>query len=88
MILVCKDKVNFAHKMDSPRLLRYATNTAQEKLNIVEVAKELGNSKAAKLYHIPLTNLKRWRKMESFLKLQIGNKQIQLILIYSFNPCY
>ena len=49
--------------MDSPRSLRYATNTAQEKLNIVEVAKELGNYKATKLYHIPLTNLKRCRKL-------------------------
>ena len=66
MILVCKDKVNFAHKMDSPRSLRYATNTAQEKLNIVEVAKGLGNYKAAKLYHIPLANLKRWRKWNLF----------------------
>ena len=61
--------------MDSPRSLKYATNTAQEKLNIVEVAKELGNSKAAKLFHIPLSNLKRLRKFESFLKLQVGNKQ-------------
>ena len=52
--------------MDSPRSLRYATNTAQEKLNIVEVAKELGNYKAANLYHIPLTNLKRWRKWNFF----------------------
>ena len=45
--------------MDSPRSLKYSTITAQEKLNIVEVAKELGNSKAAKLFHIPLTNVKR-----------------------------
>ena len=52
--------------MDSPRSPRYATNTAQEKLNIVEVAKELGNYKAAKLYHIPLTNLKIWRKWNPF----------------------
>ena len=49
--------------MDSPRSLKYSTITAQEKLNIVEVAKELGNSKAAKLFHIPLT------------KLQVGNNQ-------------
>ena len=45
--------------MDSPRSLKYAINTVQEKLSIVEVAKELGNSKAAKLFHIPLTNVKR-----------------------------
>ena len=61
--------------MDSPRSLKYSTITAQEKLNIVEVAKELGNSKAAKLFHIPLTNVKRWRKLESSLKLQVGNNQ-------------
>ena len=52
--------------MDSLRSLRNATNTAQEKLHIVEVAKELANYKAAKLYHIPLTNLKRWRKWNPF----------------------
>ena len=56
------------------RPVKYVRETNQTKLEIVEVAKEVGIRKAAKIYKKTPSTVQSWIKQENALKTDIANK--------------
>ena len=56
------------------RTQHYKTATNEDKLKILEIAKEIGNSKAARMFNITRTNIIYWRKQENKIRTIIVNK--------------
>ena len=62
------------------RPVRYRRETNEEKLKIVEVAKEVGIRKAAKLFDVKSpASVHRWMKQEKDLKREVANKNKKVI---------
>ena len=57
------------------RPVHYRSEKIENKLKIVDAAKELGNSACARLYNVKRVNIIRWRKQEEELKKSIGNNK-------------
>ena len=57
------------------RPVHYKTEKNEDKLKIVEAAKEMGNSACARLYNVKRQNIIRWRNQEEELKKSVGNKK-------------
>ena len=56
------------------RPLKYTRENNLEKINILEVAKDVGIRKAAKLFKKSPATVHRWLKQEDDLKLVVANK--------------
>ena len=52
----------------------YKTATNEDKLKILEIAKQIGNSKAARMFNITRTNIIYWQKQENKIRTIIVNK--------------
>ena len=50
--------------MTSPRPIRYNRQKNSEKVRILEVAKEIGIRKAARMFSVDKSNVQRWLKQE------------------------
>ena len=60
------------------RPTRYNRQKNDEKVRILEVAKEIGVRKAARLFSVDKSNVQRWLKQEKELKTTIGNQKGQM----------
>ena len=56
------------------RPVKYIRETNKTKLEIVEVAKEVGIRKAAKMYNKTPSTVQAWIKQENALKTEVANK--------------
>ena len=49
--------------------------TNEDKLKIINVAKEVGNSKTARMFNVNRSNIINWRKKEEKIRLAVGNNK-------------
>ena len=61
--------------MESPRPVRLKRENNEEKIRILEAAKEIGIRKASRLYSVSRSNIQRWIKQEKEIKTAVGNKR-------------
>ena len=62
----------------SPRGVHIRTETVEFKIKVIEAAKNIGKKPASRLFNVPLTNVKRWTKMEDSFKTMMRNNMTLL----------
>ena len=55
--------------------IKFKTETNEDKLKIINVAKEVGNSKASRMFNMNRSNIINWREKEDKIKLAVGNNK-------------
>ena len=66
---------NKAKSGNLKRPIHLKTESNEDKLKIINVAKDVGNSKTARLFNVKRQNIIRWRKQENEIKIAIANKK-------------